>query len=133
MLYEPREVLRAMFDAAVNAASPLLRVPAYLPRPPRGRTIVVGAGKASALMAKAVEDNWPGPLTGLVVTRDDHGVPCSRVEIVEASHPVPDTRRPLRRTKPFPRHAAAHPDEPRRSPVRLNRRRSPCLPGRRWP
>lgn len=92
MLYEPREVLRAMFDAAVNAASPLLRVPAYLPRPPRGRTIVVGAGKASALMAKAVEDNWPGPLTGLVVTRDDHGVPCSRVEIVEASHPVPDTR-----------------------------------------
>jgi glycerate 2-kinase len=81
-----------MFDAAVNAASPLLRVPAFLPPPPRGRTIVVGAGKASALMAKAVEDNWPGALAGLVVTRDGHSVPCSRIEIVEASHPVPDAR-----------------------------------------
>ena len=92
MISEPRAVLRAMFDAAINAASPLLRVPAYLPPPPKGRTIVVGAGKASALMAKAVEDNWPGPLTGLVVTRDGHSVPCSRIEIVEASHPVPDER-----------------------------------------
>ena len=92
MISEPRAVLRAMFDAAINAASPLLRVPAYLPPPPKGRTIVVGAGKASALMAKAVEDNWPGPLTGLVVTHDGHSVPCSRIEIVEASHPVPDER-----------------------------------------
>jgi hydroxypyruvate reductase len=81
-----------MFDAAVNAASPLLRVPAHLPQPPKGRTIVVGAGKASASMAKAVEDNWPGPVTGLVVTRDGHGVPCRHIEIVEASHPVPDSR-----------------------------------------
>src|SRR5215831_14047789 len=60
--------------------------------PPNGRTIVVGAGKASALMAKAVEENWSGPLAGLVVTRDDHSVPCKRIEIVEASHPVPDAR-----------------------------------------
>lgn len=92
MTIEPRKFLRAMFDAAVKAASPELRVPAYLPPPPKGRTIVIGAGKASASMAKAVEDNWPGPLSGLVVTRDGHAVPCSRIEIVEASHPVPDAR-----------------------------------------
>ena len=92
MSIEPREILRAMFDMAVAAASPSQRIPGYLPSPPKGRTIVVGAGKASALMAKAVEENWPGPLTGLVVTRDGHSVPCSRIEIVEASHPVPDAR-----------------------------------------
>ena len=60
------------------------------PPPPKGRTVVVGAGKASAAMAKAVEDRWPGPLTGLVVTRYGHAVPCERIEIVEAAHPVPD-------------------------------------------
>jgi hydroxypyruvate reductase len=79
-----------MFDAAVDAASPALRIPAYLPPLPRGRTVVVGAGKASAAMAKAVEDLWPRLLTGLVVTRYGHAVPCERIEIVEASHPVPD-------------------------------------------
>jgi hydroxypyruvate reductase len=72
MSIEPRKILRAMFDEAVNAASPSLRVPAHLPSPPKGRAIVVGAGKASASMAKAVEENWSGPLTGLVVTRDGH-------------------------------------------------------------
>jgi len=92
MSIEPREILRAMFDTAVAAASPSRRIPGYLPSPPKGRTIIVGAGKASALMAKAVEENWPGPLTGLVVTRDGHSVPCSGIEIVEASHPVPDAR-----------------------------------------
>src|SRR6516164_694545 len=92
MSIEPREILRAMFDMAVAAASPSQRIPGYLPSPPKGRTIVVGAGKASALMAKAVEENWPGPLAGLIVTRDGHSVPCSRIEIVEASHPVPDAR-----------------------------------------
>jgi glycerate 2-kinase len=95
MSIEPREVLRAMFDAAMEAASPSLRVPAHLPHPPKGRTVVIGAGKASALMARAVEQNWPGSLTGLVVTRDGHSVPCSRTEIVEASHPVPDVREAL--------------------------------------
>src|SRR4051794_931020 len=89
---EPRQLLRAMFDAAVDAASPSLRVPAHLPAPPKGRTIVVGAGKASAAMAKAVEDNWRGPLTGLVVTRDGHSAACKRIQIIEASHPVPDPR-----------------------------------------
>src|SRR6476646_11392952 len=79
-----------MFDAAVAAALPARSVPAHLPAPPKGRTIVLGAGKASAAMAKAVEDHWPGPLEGLVVTRYGHAVPCSRIEIVEAAHPVPD-------------------------------------------
>jgi glycerate 2-kinase len=86
----PRDLLRAMFDAAVEVALPASTIPAHLPEPPKGRTIVVGAGKASAAMAKAVEDTWPGPLEGLVVTRYGHSVPCRRVEIVEAAHPVPD-------------------------------------------
>ncbi len=91
MLGEPRQLLKAMFDAAIGAASPKLRIPAYLPPPPKGRIVVIGAGKASAAMAKAVEDLWPGPLTGLVVTRYGHAaVPCERIEVVEASHPVPD-------------------------------------------
>jgi glycerate 2-kinase len=90
MLGEPRQLLRAMFDAAIGAASPKLRIPSFLPPPPKGRTVVIGAGKASAAMAKAVEELWPGPLTGLVVTRYGHAVPCKRIEVVEASHPVPD-------------------------------------------
>jgi hydroxypyruvate reductase len=92
MLNEPRHLLRAMFDAAVNAASPSLRIPPYIPPAPKGRTIVVGAGKASASMARAVDENWSGPLSGLVVTRDGHSDTCKRIEIVEASHPVPDAR-----------------------------------------
>ena len=79
-----------MFDAAVAAASPKLRIPAHLPAPAKGKTIVIGAGKASAAMAKAVEDAWSGSLSGLVVTRYGHAVPCDRIEVVEASHPVPD-------------------------------------------
>lgn len=90
VLGHPRELLRAMFDAAIGAASPALRVPPHLPPPPRGRTLVIGAGKASAAMARAVEDTWAEPLTGLVVTRYGHAVPCRRVEIVEAAHPAPD-------------------------------------------
>lgn len=85
-----RQLLRAMFDAAVAAALPDLSVPRFLPEKPRGRTIVVGAGKASAAMAKAFEDHWPHALEGLVVTRYGHGAPCKRIKIVEASHPVPD-------------------------------------------
>lgn len=79
-----------MFDAAVASAQPALCVPPHLPDAPLGRTLVLGAGKASAAMARALEDNWPGPLTGLVVTRYGYGVPCRRIEIVEAAHPVPD-------------------------------------------
>lgn len=86
----PREFLRAMFDAAIASALPEKVVAAHLPPPPRGRTIVIGAGKASAAMAKAVEDAWPGPLEGLVVTRYGHAVPTRAIQIVEAAHPVPD-------------------------------------------
>jgi glycerate 2-kinase len=85
-----RKILRDMFDAAVAAALPSVCVPPHLPSPPKGRTIVVGAGKAAASMAAAVEAHWKGPLEGLVVTRYEHGAPTSRIEVVEASHPVPD-------------------------------------------
>jgi glycerate 2-kinase len=85
-----RQILRALFDAAVAAALPSRVVPAHLPKPPRGRLMVVGAGKASAAMARAVEVHWPGLLGGLVVTRYGHAVPCDRIEIVQAGHPLPD-------------------------------------------
>ena len=94
MQHDPRALLRAMFDAAVEAALPARVVPGHLPPPPRGRTVVVGAGKASAAMARAVEDAWPGPLEGLVVTRYGHGAPCCRIEIVEAAHPEPGPTAP---------------------------------------
>ena len=87
---DPRALLRAMFDAAVAAAQPALCVPPHLPAPPKGRLVVIGAGKASAAMARAVEDHWPGPLSGLVVTRHGYAVPCERIEIAQAAHPVPD-------------------------------------------
>jgi glycerate 2-kinase len=87
---DPRTLLRQMFDAAVAAAQPALCLPQHLPRPPKGRTIVIGAGKASAAMARALEDHWPGPLEGLVVTRYGYAVPCERIEIAQAAHPVPD-------------------------------------------
>jgi glycerate 2-kinase len=86
----PRILLRHMFDAAIASAQPALCVPPHLPTPPRGRLIVVGAGKASAAMARAVEENWSGPLSGLVVTRYGYAVPCEHIDIVEAAHPVPD-------------------------------------------
>src|SRR5262249_5506442 len=79
-----------MFDAAIAAAQPSLCVPPNLPAPPRGRLIVIGAGKASAAMARAVEDHWPGELSGLVVTRYGYAVSCKRIEIIESAHPVPD-------------------------------------------
>ncbi len=85
-------LLLAMFRAAVDAASPSLCIPPHLPGPPTGRTLVVGAGKAAASMAAAVEAHWPAdkPLEGLVVTRYGHALPCARIEVVEAAHPVPD-------------------------------------------
>jgi hydroxypyruvate reductase len=82
--------LRDLFQTAVAAAHPALCVPGHLPPPPRGRTIVVGAGKAAASMAQAVEEHWAGALSGLVITRYGHSVPCKSIEIVEAGHPVPD-------------------------------------------
>jgi glycerate 2-kinase len=83
--------LRGLFDKALAAADPARRVAAHLPRPPAGRTIVLGAGKAAAAMAKAVEAHWQGPLSGLVITRYGHGLPCRSIEVVEAGHPLPDS------------------------------------------
>jgi len=90
MSIDYRLLLLDMFQAAVNAAAPALCLPAHLPPQPKGRTIVVGAGKAAASMAAAVEAHWNGPLEGLVVTRYSHCIPCKFIEVVEASHPVPD-------------------------------------------
>jgi len=83
-------LLRSLFDAALAAADPARAIAPYLPTPVAGRTVVVGAGKASAAMAHAFEAQWPGKLEGLVVTRHGHAAICDRIEIVEASHPVPD-------------------------------------------
>ena len=90
MINDPRALLRAMFDAAIAAALPDKSLPAYLPKPPKGRTLVVGCGKAAASMAKAVEDHWKGELSGLVVTRYGHKARTRKIEVVEAAHPVPD-------------------------------------------
>jgi hydroxypyruvate reductase len=90
----PRDLLLDSFRAAVAAADPAHILPPHLPAPPCGRTLVVGGGKAAASMAAAVEAHWPtaAPLSGLVVTRYQHGLPTRRIEVVEASHPLPDGR-----------------------------------------
>jgi glycerate-2-kinase len=85
-----RAVLEALFQAALSAAYPETRMQHLLPEPPRGRTIVLGAGKGAARMARAFETLWPHPCEGLVVTRYGHGTPTERIEVVEAAHPVPD-------------------------------------------
>ena len=88
----PPDLLQHMFAAAIACAQPAQCVPPYLPRPEevKGRLVVLGAGKASAAMAQVVEQHWPGPLSGLVVTRYGYQVPCQRIEVVQAAHPVPD-------------------------------------------
>ena len=90
MQTSPRALLLKMFEAAIESAQPGHCVPRHLPAPGKGRTIVIGAGKASSAMAQALENSWAGPLSGLVVTRYGYAVPCERIEIVEAAHPVPD-------------------------------------------
>src|SRR5579862_7153686 len=91
----PRELLLGSFNAAVAAADPLHIVPGHLPSPPKGRTLVVGAGKAAASMALAVEQHWPAgaPLEGTVITRYAHGLLTNRINVIEAGHPVPDEDR----------------------------------------
>jgi len=87
------DLLRRMFDAAIASAQPARCIAAHLPAPPAGRLVVIGAGKASAAMAQAVEAHWSGPksqLSGLVVTRYGYAVPCAHIEIAQASHPLPD-------------------------------------------
>lgn len=85
-----RDFLEKLFRTAVDAAQPGLAVRASLPEPPTGKTVVIGAGKASAQMARALEQAWTGPLSGLVVTGYGYAAQCERIEIVEAAHPVPD-------------------------------------------
>ena len=93
----PTAFLRHLYDVAVQSAQPLQGLQAHLPAPPKGRTLVLGSGKAGGSMAQALEALWPAdaPLSGLVVTRYDHIPPRpaglkQRIEVVEAAHPVPD-------------------------------------------
>ncbi|MGS0742225.1 glycerate kinase type-2 family protein [Glaciimonas sp. GG7] len=92
MTTNPRQLLLDMYQSAVAAVSAEKCLPTYLTKIPKakGRTLVIGAGKGAAAMAKTVEDHWQGEITGLVVTRYGHGADCQRIEVVEASHPVPD-------------------------------------------
>jgi glycerate 2-kinase len=87
---DERALLRRLFDAAVASAQPAHALPPHLPQAGEGRTIVIGAGKASAAMARVLEDHWHERLTGIVVTRYGHAVDCRRIEVLEAAHPVPD-------------------------------------------
>ncbi len=87
---DPRAILRSLFDAAVNAANPSRTVAANLPKPPKGRTVVIGAGKGAIPMAAAVEANWPGPLEGFVVAPHGYASPLKRIAVTYANHPVPD-------------------------------------------
>ncbi|CDX37858.1 putative hydroxypyruvate reductase [Mesorhizobium sp. SOD10] len=87
---DPKSFLTSIFNAAVAAADPEKTIRNHLPAKPKGRTIVIGAGKGSAQMAAAFEKVWDGPVDGLVVTRYGYGARCERIEIIEAAHPVPD-------------------------------------------
>lgn len=108
-----RELLIGSFHAAVAAADPLQVLPPHLPPPPRGRTLVVGAGKAAASMALAVEKHWPAgaPLHGLVVTRYHHGLPTRCIEVIEAGHPVPDAAGEAAAREMFRRACELGPDD----------------------
>ena len=86
---DPRAFLHALFRAAIDSADPARTLARHLPKRPRGRVVVVGAGKSAAAMARAVEAEWPD-VTGVVVTRYGHAVPTRRIEVIEAAHPVPD-------------------------------------------
>ena len=90
MTLDPKAFLTSIFEAAVAAADPELTIRRHLPAKPKGRTIVIGAGKGSAQMAAAFEKVWDGPIEGLIVTRYGYGAPTKRLEVVEAAHPVPD-------------------------------------------
>ena len=94
MTHSPRDMLAQLMDAALKAADPATRLAELLPAPPPkgGRSLVIGAGKAAANMARAVEQNWPYPLSGLVITRYGHGLPLERIEVIEAGHPLPDAQ-----------------------------------------
>jgi hydroxypyruvate reductase len=109
MVTDPRSFLCGLLDAAIAAANPDAILAPHLPAPPPGRTIVLGAGKAAAAMARAVERHMSGRVEGLVVTRYGHAVPCARIEVVEAAHPVPDAagRAAARRILEYAKSAGA--------------------------
>ena len=90
MSVDPQKFLRELFATAIDAAHPQQVLQAHLPSDRSGRVIVIGAGKAAAAMAQVVERSWQGEVSGLVVTRYGHGAPCTKIEVVEAAHPVPD-------------------------------------------
>ncbi|MGA1302397.1 MAG: glycerate kinase type-2 family protein, partial [Burkholderiaceae bacterium] len=106
-------LLRQSYEAAVAAADPMKIVAAHLPRPPAGKTLVVGAGKAAASMAAAVEAAWPAdaPLEGVIITRYAHGLPLQRIRCVEAGHPVPDTAGEAAAEEILERVSALGPDD----------------------
>jgi glycerate 2-kinase len=89
-MLQPRDFLQSLFDEAVKAAQPNQVLANYLPAPPTGRTLVLGAGKAASSMASVVDEHWQGEMTGLVVTRHGQAQDCGRIEVLEAAHPVPD-------------------------------------------
>ena len=89
-LEDPRACLSSLFHAAVRAADPLEAIRAHLPLRPKGRTIVIGAGKAASQMAQALETLWEGPLEGVVVARHGPIAPCTTIRVLQAAHPVPD-------------------------------------------
>ena len=91
MIAQPRKFLETLFSEAVHAANPELIILPYVPDRPKGKTVVVGVGKAAAKLALALEQNFSGPLTGVVVTPYGHGVKCKNIQVIEASHPLPDT------------------------------------------
>ena len=90
MIAEDRAFLTTLFEAAVSAADPYLAIKAHLPKPPKGRTVVIGAGKGAAQLARAFEQQWTGPRMGVVVTRYGYDVPCDRITVLTAAHPIPD-------------------------------------------
>ncbi|WP_274425973.1 glycerate kinase type-2 family protein [Chelativorans sp. YIM 93263] len=90
MTADPKAFFESLFHAAVAAADPKTTIPAHLPARPKGRTVVIGAGKGAAQMAQAFEEAWDGPLEGAVVTRYGYGAPTEQIEVIEAAHPVPD-------------------------------------------
>lgn len=90
MIAQPRKFLETLFSEAVHAANPELIILPYVPDRPKGKTVVVGVGKAAAKLALALEQNFSGPLTGVVVTPYGHGVKCKNIQVIEASHPLPD-------------------------------------------
>ena len=90
MTINEREVLSKLFEAAVDAADPRITLPPNLPKPPKGKTVVIGCGKGVAQMASALEKSWEGELSGVVVTRYGFSERCKKIKVLEAAHPVPD-------------------------------------------